>query len=584
MNTLVLHLIMLFGGLAFFLYGMNIMSSGLEKMAGGKLQRALNSMTSNPIKSLALGAGITIAIQSSSALTVMLVGLVNSGIMEIGQTVGVIMGSNVGTTLTAWLLSLAGIESDVLWLQLLKPKNFSLVFAFIGILFIMLSKNNKKKDIGSILVGFAILMYSMELMGNAVDPLKESEQFASILTAFTNPLLGVAVGAIFTGVIQSSAASVSILQTLSLTGSVTFGMAIPIIMGQNIGTCVTALISSIGVNRNARKVSVIHISFNLIGTVVFLVFYYIFTLLFPLEFLSEAASPIGIAVSHTIFNVMTTAMLLPFSKMLVAIANKFIPDKEEKKEETAPFIDARLFATPAFAIQECHNMTVGMANVANKTIGTSIQLLNKYDPELAATIAAYEDELDTYEDHLGTALVKISSHDLSDSDSHVVSKLLHTIGDFERLGDHALNLKKVAEEIEEKNIVFSLEANRELGTLGEAITEIMDITIKAFETNDLELAKRVEPLEQVIDKLIAESKTNHIERLRKGNCTIEMGFILSDWLTNYERISDHCSNIAVAVIEVAHDSFDTHEYLNNLKQNNPEFIALFDEYRVKYTV
>ncbi len=583
MNTLVLHLIMLFGGLAFFLYGMNVMSSGLEKMAGGKLQRALNSMTSNPVKSMALGAGITIAIQSSSALTVMLVGLVNSGIMHIGQTVGVIMGSNVGTTLTAWILSLAGIESDVLWLQLLKPKNFSLIFALVGILLTMMSKNNKKKDIGSILVGFAVLMYSMELMGAAVDPLKESEQFASILTAFTNPLLGVAVGAIFTGVIQSSAASVSILQTLSLTGNITFSMAVPIIMGQNIGTCVTALISSIGVSRNARKVSVIHISFNLIGTAIFLVLYYIFTLLFPLEFLSQSASPFGIAIAHTIFNVATTAMLLPFSKMLVAIANKFIPDKGEKKVEH-PFIDERLLATPAFAIQECHKMTVNMADVANKTIHASIKLLNNYDKKIAEEIIGYEDKLDNFEDHLGTALVKISSHDLSHADSHEVSKLLHTIGDFERLGDHALNLMKVANEIEEKKIVFSLEANRELRTLGEAISEIMDVTIKAFSENDIEMAKRVEPLEQVIDLLIAESKTNHIERLRKGNCTIEMGFILSDWLTNYERISDHCSNIAVAVIEVAHDSFDTHEYLNNLKQNNPEFIALFEEFRAKYTV
>ena len=583
MNTLVLHLIMLFGGLAFFLYGMNVMSSGLEKMAGGKLQKALNSMTSNPLKSMALGAGITIAIQSSSALTVMLVGLVNSGIMQIGQTVGVIMGSNVGTTLTAWILSLAGIESDVLWLQLLKPKNFSLIFALVGILLTMMSKNNKKKDIGAILVGFAILMYSMELMGGAVEPLEKSEQFASILTAFTNPLLGVAVGAIFTGVIHSSAASVSILQTLSLTGNITFGMAIPIIMGQNIGTCVTALISSIGVNRNARKVAVIHISFNLIGTAVFLVLYYIFTLAFPLEFLTQSASPFGIAIAHTIFNVVTTAMLLPFSKMLVNIANKVIPDKGDDKI-AHPFIDERLLATPSFAIQECRKMTINMASVAHNTIGTSIKLLDKYDKKLAEEIVGYEDELDNYEDHLGTALVKISTHDLSATDSHEVSKLLHTIGDFERLGDHALNLMKVAEEIEEKKIVFSDDANSELDKLGEAISEIMDVTIKAFKENDVEMAKRVEPLEQVIDILIAESKTNHIERLRKGNCTIEMGFILSDWLTNYERISDHCSNIAVAVIEVDKDSFDTHEYLNNLKQNNPEFIALFEEFRAKYSV
>ncbi|MBQ4054909.1 MAG: Na/Pi cotransporter family protein [Clostridia bacterium] len=583
MNTLVLHLIMLFGGLAFFLYGMNVMSSGLEKMAGGKLQRALNSMTSNPFKSLVLGAGITIAIQSSSALTVMLVGLVNSGIMQIGQTVGVIMGSNVGTTLTTWILSLAGIESNVLWLQLLKPKNFSLVFALVGILLIMISKNNKKKDIGSILVGFAILMYSMELMGTAVDPLKESEQFASILTAFTNPLLGIAVGAVFTGVIQSSAASVSILQTLSLTGNITFGMAIPIIMGQNIGTCVTALISSIGVSRNARKVSVIHIAFNLIGTAVFLVLYYIFTLAFPLELLTQATTPFGIAISHSIFNIATTVMLLPFSKMLVNIANKVIPDKGDDKI-AHPFIDERLLATPSFAIQECRKMTVNMAEVANRTISASIRLLNNYNKEVADEIVSYEDTLDNYEDHLGTALVKISSHELSDVDGHEVSKLLHTIGDFERLGDHALNLMKVAEEIEEKKIVFSPDATKELETLGNAITEIMDITIAAFSENDVEMAKRVEPLEEVIDILIAESKTNHIERLRKGNCTIEMGFILSDWLTNYERISDHCSNIAVAVIELAHDSFDTHEYLNNLKQNNPEFISLFEEFRAKYSV
>ena len=569
------------GGLAFFLYGMSVMSSGLEKVAGGKLEQMLKKMTSNAFKSLLLGAGITIAIQSSSAMTVMLVGLVNSGIMELSQTVGVIMGSNIGTTLTAWILSLAGIESEAIWLRMLKPESFAPIVAFIGILLIMVSKGDRRRSAGSIMVGFAVLMYGMELMSDSVSPLADMPQFSSILTAFTNPILGVVVGAVFTGVIQSSAASVAILQALSLTGSITYGMALPIIMGQNIGTCVTALLSSIGVNRNARRVAVVHISFNLIGTVVFLVLFFGTDLFFHFPFMDMGIDPVGIAMVHSIFNIATTLLLLPFSKQLVKIANVVIKDQAGDQKFT--FVDSRLLATPSVAIAECNNKAVEMAQIAKETIIKALSLLDNYDQNVASEVKVNEDKLDLYEDKLGTTLVQLSSKALSDPDSRKVSKQLHTIGDFERIGDHAVNLWKAAEEIHEKGIRFSPQAEEEIHTLTSALKEILDITTKAFSLDDLRIAKQVEPLEQVIDCLIADIKSNHIARLQSGHCTIEMGFVLSDILTNCERVSDHCSNIAVAQIETEQNTYQAHEYLNGVKNaGNEDFQKAFDRYRAQY--
>ncbi|MBE6764329.1 MAG: Na/Pi cotransporter family protein [Ruminococcaceae bacterium] len=580
----IFSVITLMGGLAFFLYGMTVMSSGLERMSGGKLERSLKKMTSNPFTSLLLGAGITIAIQSSSAMTVMLVGLVNSGIMDISQTVGVIMGSNIGTTLTAWLLSLVGLETDNVWIKMLKPENFSLLFAFIGILLIMISKSAKKKDIGAIFVGFAVLMFGMELMGNAVSPLADMPEFSSLLTAFENPLLGVLVGAIFTGVIQSSAASVAILQALALTGKISYGMAIPVIMGQNIGTCVTAIISSIGVNRNAKKVAVIHISFNVIGTGIFLAIYYGLRQFIDFSFESLPIGSVGIAAAHSIFNIATTLMLLPFSKLLVKIANFFLRDSKKSADDRTELVDDRLLNTPTVAIAECDSLTAKMAIIAKDTLLAAIDMVGNYSEDKAKSIYENENTLDLYEDRLSTYLVKISSKTLSESDSHKVSKILHAIGDFERLGDHAVNILKTAKELYDKDISFSDKAQNEIQVLTEALKEILTITTSAYENNDLELATQIEPLEQVIDNLVYTIRNNHIARLQAGNCTIEMGFILSDLLTNYERVSDHCSNLAASMIELSHNTFDTHKYLNTIKYGNRKFNESYEQYRSRYFV
>ena len=581
----IFSVIKLIGGLAFFLYGMHVMSTGLERMAGGKLEQTIKKMTSSKFKSIVLGIGITIAIQSSSAVTVMLVGLVNSGIMKIGQTIGIIMGSNIGTTLTAWILSLVGIQSDNVWMNLLKPENFSLLFAFVGVLLIMVAKEAKKKDIGSILIGFAVLMFGMNLMSNAVSPLADMPEFASLLTAFENPILGVAVGAIFTGIIQSSAASIGILQALALTGSITYGMAIPIIMGQNIGTCVTALISSINVNKNAKKVAVIHISFNFIGTVICLILYYGIDSIVHFPFTDQPINAVGIAAAHSIFNIATTGMLLPFTDMLEKIARFVLregKDAEEKTEEV--LLDDRLLAMPSVAVSECYNASINMAVLAENTLLSAIKITEQYDEKMMLQILEDENSIDNYEDRIGTYLVKISAKALSDADTKKSSKILHAIGDFERLGDHAVNIAKTAQELNKKELAFSEEAVRELGVLASALREILGIASAAYRNNDIQLATRVEPLEQVIDGLIAAIKARHIERLQAGVCTIEMGFILSDILNNYGRVSDHCSNIAVAVIEVAQNSFDTHQYLNAVKYGNSEFDNVFDSFRAKYHV
>lgn len=572
----IFSLITLIGGLAFFLYGMNVMSGSLEKMAGGKLELIIKKMTAHPLMGLLLGAGITVAIQSSSAMTVMLVGLVNSGIMQLGQTLGLIMGSNIGTTLTAWILSLAGIETENVFIKLLKPEYFSPIFALIGIILIMGSKRVRRKNAGEIMVGFAILMYGMELMSSAVSPLRDMPEFSSILTAFTNPFLGVLVGAVFTGIIQSSAASVGILQALSLTGCITYGIAIPIIMGQNIGTCVTAVLSSIGVSRNAKRVAAIHMSFNIIGTIIGLTVYYIVDLVFALPLIDQTIGALGIAICHSIFNIVTTAVLLPIGNTLVKLAYLLVPDKAGKNE-AGVFLDERLLLSPSFAVNECSKLTKEMAVLAMDTFLLAVDQLQGYEQTTADLIEDNEDKLDIYEDKLGTFLVKISGKELSEQDSREVSKLLHSIGDFERIGDHAVNLLGVARELNEKQITFSDEAKGELSVLTSAIKEIIDKTKTSFSSEDIAIAGEIEPLEEVVDFLSEEIKTRHVDRLQTGKCTIKQGFVLSDLLNNYERVSDHCSNIAVCLIETARGSFDTHEYLSAIKAGQDNGFA--DNYR-----
>ena len=571
----------LLGGLAFFLYGMNVMSSGLEKMVGGKLEHVLKSMTSNKLKSMALGAAITIAIQSSSAMTVMLVGLVNSGIMELSQTVGVIMGSSVGTTLTAWILSAAGIQSESFLLRMLKPESFSPLVALIGIFLIMAHKEGKKRDIGTILLGFSILMTGMSFMSSSVSPLADMPIFQDILVMFNNPLMGILLGTIVTGIIQSSAASIGILQSLSMTGSITYGMAIPIITGLNIGTCVTGLISSIGANKNGKRVAAVSLYFKVLGTVICLSVFYLLHAVFRFEFVDSPIGALGIAVVHTLFNVINTVILLPFSKQLEKLAKITIRDKNTEEV----LLDERLLQSPAFALVECRNATVRMAKMARDSMLAAIGLLDAYDQKIADSVTEMENEMDLYEDKLGTFLVKLSSKNLSRTDSNRAAELLHTIGDFERIGDHAVNILRAAQEIEDKELHFSEAAQREIVVITRAIVDILDITVEAFENDDTALASQVEPIEQVIDDLKLELKSRHIRRLQEGKCTIELGFVLSDLLTNYERVSDHCSNIAVTVIQIKDSVMDTHGYLNEVKAGGDwEFAQAFDAYREKYSL
>ena len=561
----IFSIIGLLGGLALFLYGMNVLSGSLEKIAGGKIEAILRRLTSNRFKGLILGALITTAIQSSSAVTVMLVGLVNSGIMKLAQAISITMGSNIGTTVTAWLLSLTGIESDSFFLRLLKPENFSPIVAFVGILLIMISKKQSRKDAGSICVGFAVLMYGMEFMSGAVEGL--APKLGGVLTAFSNPVLGVLAGAVFTAVIQSSSASVGVLQALSMTGSITYGSAIPIIMGQNIGTCVTAMISSVGASRNARRVAVVHLLFNSIGTVILLALWTLVSAFVNLAFVDSAVDPFTIAVIHSIFNVATTVLLFPFSSLLEKASRFIIKDKEEVKEnkEKSAFLDDRLLAVPSIAVGNALATSKTMAALANNSVSDALLLLEHFDSKKADEIVELESVLDNYEDKLGTYLVKLSSCELSDKDSKDVSMLLHIITDLERIGDHAENLVDVSREMYDKKLTFSHEAKEELTILFSALKEILTNTVSAFASNDQTLAKSVEPLEQVIDTIISEIRSRHISRLQKGSCTIELGFVLTDLLTNCERISDHCSNIAVSMIEAAHGTFDTHEYLHKVK-------------------
>lgn len=572
------------GGLAMFLFGMDVMGKSLEKQAGSSLQKILEKLTASPLKGFMLGLVVTAVIQSSSATTVMVVGFVNSGVMQLGQAISVIMGSNVGTTVTSWILSLSGLQGDSFLVQLFKPTTFSPILALIGIILYMSGKSDKKKTTGAILLGFAVLMFGMDTMSGAVKPLANVPEFTKLFTLFTNPILGVIVGAVLTGIIQSSSASVGILQALSVTGAVTYGNAIPIIMGQNIGTCVTALLSSVGANKNAKRAAVVHLYFNIIGVTVFLVLFYSVKAIFKFEFVNESINGFGIAVVHTLFNVVATAIMLPFTKGLEKLACLTVRDS--KTEEKDVPLDERLLATPAMAIERCRYLTNQMAENVDMMLSKAMGLTENYDEKEAEFIRKTEEIVDNDEDMLGSYLVKLSSHDMTMRDSHEVSKLLHTIGDFERIGDHAVNLVGTAKEISDKQLAFPEEAIREIHVLQSAIRDIVDLTHKAFLNDDLALASRVEPLEEVVDRLTKKLKHHQIERLREGESTIEMGFILSDLLTNYERVADHCSNIAVAMIEVNQDSFGVHEYLNTMKGENgdAEFRSLYREYKEKYTL
>lgn len=580
----IFSLFTLLGGLAFFLFGMNVMSTSLEKMSGGKLEKTLKQLTSTPIKSLMFGAIITAVIQSSSALTVMLVGLVNSGIMSLSQTVGVLMGSNIGTTITAWLLSMVSIESDNIIMLFLKPDNFAPLMSFVGIVLIMAGKKESKKDTGKIMIGFGLLMQGMNMMGDAVAPLAEIPEFTQILTMFNNPVLGVIVGMLFTALIQSSSASVGILQALSLTGGISFRMAIPIIMGQNIGTCITALISSIGVNKNAKRVSVVHIAFNVIGTMVGLVLFFGLDLFLHFTFLDFAIDPVMIAICHSAFNIFTTIILLPFTKVLVKIAEFVI--KSDDEEIVYELLDTRLLNSPSLALEESFQLTKKMMKIAQNSIEESIVLTKGYNEKSANQIKENEERLDLYEDKLDSFLVRLSGQDVVDSDAREIFKLLHGINDIERIGDHACNVLDLSKTMEEKNFVFSDEAVHEIEVLTSAVSEIVGMTIEAFSKNDLEKAKEIEPLEEVVDRLVSKMKKNHIKRLQKGICTVDLGYILSDVLNNYERVSDHCSNIALSIIEVElGDKFDSHEYIRDYrKMDNPHFKDKYEMYKAKYVL
>ena len=577
----IMKIIEMIGGLALFLYGMHVLSAGLEKAAGGKMESVLKKMTSNRLKGLALGAVVTAAIQSSSAVTVMLVGLVNSGIMQLPQAISVTMGSNIGTTITAWVLSLTGIDSSNFFINMLKPANFSPIIALIGIILVMAGKKQKHKDVGTICLGFAVLMFGMNTMSGAVDSLANEPSFVNILTFFSNPVMGVLVGLVFTAIIQSSSASVGVLQALSVTGAITYGAAIPIIMGQNIGTCVSSVLASMGTSKNARRVAAVHVLFNSIGTAICLAAWLIADSIFRFAFTDTAVEPFDIAVLHSIFNVVTTVLLFPFAKVLEILVKKIIPDAKVKEEEV--LLDERIMTVPGVAVAKAADVTCEMASVAKKAVKGAINLLDRYDSKAYDDISALESKLDRYEDELGTYLVKLSRKEVNDNDSNNISKLLHTISDFERIGDHANNLLDTAKEMHDKKIAFSKDAKEEIDNLSDAVSEILSITVKAFKNNDIALAATVEPLEEVIDKLTQDIRGRHISRLKKGECTIELGFVLTDVLTNYERISDHCSNIAVAVIETQRGMFDSHEYLHSVK-NDGKFAEYYDRYLKQYSM
>ena len=572
----------LIGGLCLFLFGMNVMGDGLERRAGNSLKSLLGKLTDSKIKGFLTGLGVTAVIQSSSATTVMVVGFVNSRLMTLKQSIGVIMGANIGTTVTAWILSLGGISSDNIVMQLLKPTSFTPVLALLGTLFLMFSKSTKRKDVGTILLGFATLMFGMDTMSDAVSGLADVPSFQNLFLMFENPILGVLVGALLTGIIQSSSASVGILQALSATGAVSYAAAIPIIMGQNIGTCVTALLSSFGTNKNAKRAAIVHLSFNVIGTIVWLTVFTIVTKIVEPAILNDSASHFGIAVCHSVFNILCTALLLPLSGLLEKVANLLVPEGKETAHMVE--LDERLLATPSIALGQCHNMVLKMANETVEGFRLSITTLCACDLTDAEKIRTIEKNVDHYEDVLGTYLTKLARAQISDDDVSEVSKLLKIIGDLERISDHSVNVLESAEEMNEKKIIFSAGAKKEMDVLCGALTEILDMTIDAFCRNDWDAATSVEPLEQVIDHIKTILRNRHIARQRRGECTVEAGFIWSDLLTNLERTSDHCSNIAVSIIDAHAHNMNAHQSLRSMKEGNPAFFEKLDYYSRKYVL
>ncbi|MBP3569661.1 MAG: Na/Pi cotransporter family protein [Lachnospiraceae bacterium] len=560
----------LVGGLALFLFGMDAMGKGLEKLSGGRLERLLEKLTSNRLKAVALGTLVTGIIQSSSATTVMVVGFVNSGIMKLGQAVGIIMGANIGTTITSWILSLSSIEGDSFFLKLMKPSSFAPILALIGIILLMFCKSEKKKNIGTILVGFAILMTGMDQMSAAEKPLKDVPEFTNILLMFSNPILGMLAGMVLTAIIQSSSASVGILQALCVTGAVPFSTALPIIMGQNIGTCVTAIISSIGTSKNAKRAAAVHLFFNVIGTAVFMIVFYTINAFMPFEFLADAADAKGIATIHSLFNIGATLLLLPFGNQLVKLATWAIKDSKEDQEKENIFkaLDVRFLDTPSIALEQCKKLTDDMARITKESLFGAIDLLDNYSDKQEKELVDMETLVDRYEDEIGAYLMKVNSRDLSNKDSHMVNTLLHSIGNWERISDHALNICDAAREIHDKKISFSKAATEELAVYTKAIKDILNMTVEAFEYDDISMAKKVEPLEEVIDELNLMIKNRHVQRLRAGECTIELGFVLNDILTNYERVSDHCSNVAVTIIQTEDYDVEAHQYIGHLKDED----------------
>ena len=582
----IFNILSMIGGLALFLYGMNSMGDGLAKLSGGKLEKILEKLTSKRIMAVLLGAGVTAVIQSSSATTVMVVGFVNSGIMKLKQAIGIIMGANIGTTITSWILSLTGLEGDSFFIKMLKPSSFTPILAIIGVGFLLFSKKEKKKDLGTIFLGFAVLMFGMEAMSDAVSGLAEVDGFKNILLMFSNPILGMIAGAILTAIIQSSSAAVGILQALCATGAVTYGTALPIIMGQNIGTCITAVLSAIGTSKNAKRAAAVHLSFNVLGTTIFMIVFYTINAFFPFAFLAGAAGEMGIAVIHTAFNVLATLVLFPCAGLLEKLACHIVPDtKEEEKENEFELLDERFLDRPALAISYATTVTERMAQLSRETLVKASELVFNYNEESYNEVCELEDKVDQYEDKLGTYLVKLSNHYLNHRDSQILSVLLHSIGDFERISDHAVNIAHSAKEMYDKELSFSDKAMEELTVFRKAVEDIMSSTVEVFTENDLEKAKKIEPLEEAIDYINGEIKKRHIKRLRKGKCTIELGFVLSDITTSFERISDHCSNIAVCILQIHENVFDTHEYMDVMKaKDNVAFAQEVKQYQLLYAL
>lgn len=585
----IFSILTMIGGLALFLYGMEVLGDGLKKASGGKLEIILEKLTSNKLMAILLGAGVTAVIQSSSATTVMVVGFVNSGIMKLSRAVGVILGANVGTTVTAWILSLSDVKGSSLFFQFLKPSSFSPILAIIGICILHRGKKEIHKNVGTIMVGFAVLMFGMDTMSNSVTPFAQSPEFSNILLMFSNPVLGMLAGLILTAIIQSSSASVGILQALCASGAVSYATAIPIIMGENVGACMPALLSGAGGNKGAKRAALIHLYYNILKTVTFMAVFYAINAFVHFEFLGQAASAVGVAVIHSAFNVAAVIIIYPFTSLLERLVYLTIPETEEEKKEGEEgrkeihLLDARFLSTPGFALEQCRNVAIDMANHARDALFLAMELIDKFDQKESEKVIELEELVDYYEDELGSYLIKLSSKHLSEKDSQELSVLLHCIGDFERISDHAINIMESAREMYEKKLAFSKKAQEELVIFTGAIKDIVNTSVRIFQEEDLKLAGMVEPLEEVIDYLNSEMKKRHIKRLRKGKCTIEMGFILSDITTNYERVSDHCSNIALCLLQLNEENFDTHEYQYNLtKKNNVEFIAQVNHLSEQY--